>query len=87
MKQLLQYLDQNHLFHFFLTVTILFMYYGTVVNNQPSIVFENMSFVVVAFWFASAGITRVSNQIQDTNTKVEALKTKVDTQELKQQSK
>lgn len=83
MKQLLDYLDQNHLFHFFLTVIVLFMYFSTVINGQPSITFENMSFVVVAFWFASAGITRVNNRVSDTQDKLAALSTKVDTQENK----
>lgn len=83
MKQLLEYLDQNHLFHFFLTVIVLFMYYATVVNGTPSLVFENMSFVVVAFWFASSGISRINNKIQDNAEKLQALQTKVDTQETK----
>jgi len=79
-EKILNYATSEHLFHFILTILIITFYFITFNNGKPSGLLENMSLVSVTFWFI--GVTN-RTKLNEQDIKIQALDTKISTNEMK----
>ncbi len=79
LDKITQFVKDNHVVQFLLTIVILVMYFVTFIQGHPSTTLENFAVIAVAFFFVNtSNVISVSN-----GKKIDEIKTKLDSQEVK----